>query len=106
MIIAATKVFADFINKTAIDLNFKCEATLVHLPESAYEFYTGINLWDGERDYDYKRGDYKVIAIAYPPEYYACPRYLTTYELNREYHRRGCKYLEDVQAMLKDMLEI
>lgn len=36
-------------------------------------------------DYDTKTGKYKAIRIEYPAEYFAMPRYLSTYDLHRVY---------------------
>lgn len=39
-------------------------------------------------DYNAKTGRYNCVMIEYPPEYYAIPQYLTTYDLIREYRPR------------------
>lgn len=106
MYIAVTKVFANFINKTAKALNFKAHAEVITLPSNAYTFHTGTDLWDAGDDYDFTTGRCKVIMVEYPGNYYACTRFLSTHELVKEFRRRGVKTTGELQLMLKDMLEV
>lgn len=106
MIVKVSKVFAKFINETAKAMDFKAYATVVAVRSSAYEFVTGTSLWDAGEDYDHMTGTCRVIEVSYPEEYYACRKFLTTYELNREFRRRNVKSVSDLQLMLKDMLEV
>jgi hypothetical protein len=106
MNIQVSKVFANFINKTAKELGFEAHAEVIALRSSAYTFATGTDIWDGECDYDYATGTYKVIEVSYPDEYYASRKFLTTYTLVSEFRKRGVKTLEELKEMLRDMLEI
>ena len=106
MNIAVSKVFAQFINKTAKEMGFEAHAEVLALRSSAYTFATGVDMWDGECDYDWKTGTYRVIEVSYPYEFYATRKFLTTYELTREFRQRGVKTVEELKEMLRDMLEI
>ena len=106
MNIAVSKVFASFINKTAKEMGFEAHAEVLALRSSAYTFATGVDMWDGEPDYDWKTGTYRVIEVSYPYDFYATRKFLTTYELTREFRQRGVKTVEELKEMLRDMLEI
>ena len=106
MNIAVTKTFANFINKTAKALNFKAHAEVIAIPSSSYEFCTGTSLWDAGDDYDYSTRTCRVIEVSYPYEFYATRKFLTTYEFTREFRRRDVRTAEELQEMLRDMLEI
>lgn len=105
MNIQVSKTFANFINKTAKEMGFRCKARVIDIPAHGYTFITGVDLWDGECDYS-GNGMYKVILVEYPYEYYACSRHLTTYELTTEFRKRGVKTVEELKDMLYDMLAI
>jgi hypothetical protein len=47
-----------------------------------------------------------VIEVSYPYDFYATRRFLTTYELNREFRQRNVRTAEGLKEMLKDMLEV
>lgn len=105
MKIQVSKVFADFINKTVPNV----EASVRKMSENEYRIHVGIfALWDAEQygDYDWQTGKYKAIVVLYPDDYYACPRYITTKELDNEFKRRGVKDAEGLKSMIKDMIEI
>ena len=106
MNIQVSKVFAKFINDTAKEMGFKAHAEVVALRSSAYTFATGTDLWDAGADYDYATGTVKVIEVSYPYDFYATRRFLTTYELNREFRQRNVRTAEGLKEMLKDMLEV
>ena len=109
MKIKVSKVFADFINKTAKELGFSAEASVVKMSERAYRLNVGLNAMldaDDYGDYDWAEDEYKVIRVVYPEEYYACPQYLTTAMLINEYRRRGVSTIDELKLMLKDMLSI
>lgn len=106
MNIQVSKVFAKFINKTAKEMGFKAHAEVVALRSSAYTFATGTDLWDAGADYDWEHDTYRVIEVSYPYDFYATRKFLTTYELNQEFKRRGVKTEDELKEMLRDMLEI
>ncbi len=106
MKVQVSKVFAKFINDTAKKLGFKAHAEVVALRSSAYPFCTGDATWEGECDYDWKTGTFRVIEVSYPSEYYACSKYVTTRQLNEEFRRRGVKTAKDLESMVRDMFEI
>jgi len=106
MNIQVSKTFANFINKTAKEMGFEAHAEVIALRPSAYTFATGTDLWDGECDYNWNTNTYRVIEVSYPYDFYATRRFLTTYELTKEFRRRGVKTAEELKDMLRDMLEI
>jgi hypothetical protein len=109
MKIKVSKVFADFINKTAKELGFKAEAKVVTMSERGYCLNVGLDAaQDAENygDYDWRKDEYKAIRVCYPYEYYAMPRYLTTAALVREFRRSSVQTIEELKTMLRDMCEI
>lgn len=109
MKVKVSKVFADFINKTAKELGFKAEASVVKMSERAYRLNVGLNaMLDAQDtdDYDWGEDEYKVIKVAYPDGYYAMPQYLTTASLNKEFRRRGVTTEDDLKQMVRSMCEV
>ena len=105
MKVKVSKVFADFINKTVKDV----EARVVKMSENQYRMNLGgFAVWDAEEfgDYDWQTGEYKAIVVVYPYDYYACPRYISTKELTKEFKRRGVRDAEGLKEMVKDMIMI
>lgn len=105
MIIKVSKVFAKFINETANKEGFKAYAEVITVPERSYDFMIGLDCFSWS-DYDYKKDGFKVIRVSYPAEYYCCPVYLTTVQLNREFNRNAVETCDDLREMLRNMLEI
>ena len=57
MKVKVSKVFADFINKTAKELGFKAEASVVKMSERAYCLNVGLNaMLDAQDTDDYDWG--------------------------------------------------
>lgn len=54
---------------------------LVKLTEEEFKWCVDLDVWGNEVDYCYKDNTFKVIRIIYPPEWYACDKYLTTKDL-------------------------
>ena len=109
MKIKVSKVFADFINKTAKELGFKAEASVVTMSERGYCLNVGTSaMLDAQDtdDYDWGEDEYKVIKVVYPDEYYACPQYLTTTSLNKEFRSRGVTTADELKQMVRSMCEI
>ena len=105
MKIAATKVFADYINKAANRMGLNIRAELVYFTENGYTMH--VNIWGPNWvDYDSKIGKFKAIAVSYPAEYYANINYLTTAGLCAEFRRRGVRDLAGLDNMLYDMIAI
>lgn len=67
------------LNNTLSDTGYKF--SLVKINEDAFRWYVDIDVYRHSADRD-KNGQYKVIAVTYPADYYAADRYLTTAELN------------------------
>ncbi len=106
MNIAVTKTFARFINRVSKEMGFQAHAEVIAIPSSAYSFCTGTDLWDAGDDYDFTTGTCRVIEVSYPYEYYATRKFLTTYELHKEFCQRKVRTLEGLKEMLRDMLEV
>lgn len=109
MKIKVSKVFADFINKTAKELGFCAEASVERMSERMYRLHVGLNaMLDAQDtdDYDWAEDEYKVIRVVYPESYYACPQYLTTTALNKEFNRRGVTNVDQLKQMVRSMCEI
>ena len=109
MKIKVSKVFADFINRTAKELGFSAEASVQRMSERGYVLNVGMEAQldaDDYGDYDWAEDEYKVIRVVYPDDYYACPQYLTTKSLTDEYRRRGVSTIDELKLMLKDILSI
>ena len=109
MKVKVSKVFADFINKTAKELGFKAEASVVKMSERAYRLNVGLSaMLDAQDtgDYDWCEDEYKVIRVVYPEDYCACPQYLTTTSLNNEFNRRRVTTADELKAMVRSMCEI
>lgn len=108
MYIQVSKVFAKFINKTAKELGFEAYAYVAELNENQYRMMVSDPeeaIWDGY-DYDWDKGVFKAICIEYPAEYYACPQFLTTKMLTKEYRRQGVSNTEELKEMIRCMVEI
>ena len=109
MKVKVSKVFANFINKTAKELGFKAEASVVTMSERGYRLNVGLDAaLDAEDngDYDWAEDEYKVIRVVYPDEYYAMPTYLTTASLTKEFRRRGVSTADELKEMVRSMCEI
>ena len=109
MKIKVSKKFADFINKTAKELGFEAEASVVTMGERGYCLNVGSNaMFDAEDngDYDWRTGEFKAIRVCYPDSYYACPQYLTTAELVKEFRRNHVSTIDELKSMVRSMCEI
>ena len=105
MKIAATKVFADFVNKTAAETGKRFHAYPVKLSEREYNFLAG-DSWDAVYYGDFIGGAFRAICITYPANYYACSRYVSTKELCNEFRRRGVRDVAGLREMIVDLFEI
>lgn len=108
MKIKVSKVFADFINKTAEELNFSVHAQVVNLTENNYRLNVDYNIWDAQAygDYNSNKGTFKAIRLSYPDDFCACPHYLTTKELNKEFKRLNVSDVEGLKNMISNICEI
>ena len=109
MKVKVSKVFANFINKTAKELGFKAEAEVVTMSERAYRLNVGLEAaLDAEDngDYDWGEGEYRVIRVCYPDNYYTVPTYLTTAYLTSEFRRRQVTTEDGLKQMLRSLCEV
>jgi len=109
MNIQVSKVFAKYINKVAKEMGFECEASVVWLNQKQMYAFMGTEaMFDAVDygDYDLQLVTYKAIKILYPYEYYACPQFIGTAMLMREWKRRNGKTEQDLKDMLREMIEI
>lgn len=105
MNIQVSKVFARFINTTAKEMGFEAEAEVVELSPTQYQWLVG-DTYEGETDYDWKKGKFRAIKVLYPYEFYANPLFLSTARLVCECRRRNVSSMKGLKEMLKDMIEI
>lgn len=107
MKIKVSKVFADFINKTAKEANVNLYARVLSVSQSTYKACCG-DVFDAEEygDYDWETGKVRAIVITYPEADYANPRYVSTRELTMNFRRYGVKNVDGLKAMVLDMFEI
>jgi hypothetical protein len=105
MYIKVSKVFADFINKSAKEMNLNFKASVVELSENAYNL-TVADSWENWEDYNNRTGKFRAIMVEYPANYYACPVYLTTSRLASAFNRFGVKSVEDLKNMIRELCEI
>jgi len=107
MKIAVTKVFAEYINTVAKQTGKKFAAEIITLPEYAYTFFVGSDIFTAYEFGDVNRdGKYKAIVIRYPSEFYAAEKYLSTYYLTKEFRRREVKTATELQDMILDLCEV
>lgn len=110
MKIKVSKVFANYINKCAKEMDFKAEAFVETMSESSYNFCVGsvFDAMDNGDCYmdDEGRNVFKAIAINYPYDYYAPIKFLTTAQLNKEWRRRNGKTEQDLREMIRELCEI
>ena len=59
----------------------QCRVDLVKLSQEEFKWYVDLNIWSNEVDFSYTDYKFKAIRIIYPPEWYACDKYLTTKDL-------------------------
>ena len=108
MKIKVSKTFAKFINETAKEMGFEVLAKVVEFSENAYKWNVSYDVFRAYDygDFDFSKGTYKAICLSYPASYYSCNRYLTTYELNKEFKSAGVQDIEGLKAMVRNMCEI
>ena len=78
--------------------------SLVRFTPAQYGQYVNYDVWAGERDID-NNGLIKAIRIEYPPEYYACPAYLSTNDIERIARNSGGTY-DGFLAAVRDYVMI
>lgn len=105
MKLAATKVFASYINKVAKKKNIKAKAVFQKV---GFHELNQDAVFDADNygDVDYSNNTVKVIKILYPDEYYACPQIITTSSINNEAKRRKVKTPEALEELIADLIEI
>ena len=108
MKIKVSKVFADFINKTAKEMNFAVSAKVVEFSENMYRLHVSTDVWAAYdyNDYNVNNGKYKAIMLTYPENYCACANYLTTDQLTKEFRRLHVATVDDLKNMIRNLCEI
>lgn len=108
MKIHATNVMAKAIAKAMQEKGMKFEECAIHkFSERGYALNVGDIYEAYDRgDYDYTTGEYKVIQIVWPYNYYAMPTYLTTAELNRIHRDSHATTLEEYMNAVCDKIAI
>ena len=105
--IKVSQPFARYINETAKELGFRVEAAVEQFTRQQYLLSAG-EPEDAEAYGDYvpANGLYKAIVLAYPQNFYAAPRHLTTKRLLDEFRRRRVGNEQELKRMLRDLCEI
>lgn len=109
MRVKVNKTFATFMNKTFKKFKLPYRAEVETMSQTKYGWCVDSDLWGNEQDMFFDDdGNYmfKVIKVLYPYEYYATPMYLTTKRLNEEFRRNGVKTVEQLEMLIKDLVEI
>lgn len=104
MSIRVTGVFSNYLNKVLPD---GYSAKVVRLDCNEVKWLLGYDypyLMEDYGDYDYNSGDYKVIKVTYPEDYYATPRYLSSYDIANMF--KGVSTREDLDSAISDNLLI
>ena len=81
MTITASKTMAKVLQNYFKKYNYKI--THQKLTPRGFAWQVDLDTWKHDADFDYIHNIYKVIRVDYPPEDYACPCYLTTYDLTK-----------------------
>lgn len=105
MYIKVSKTFAAFINDTAARTGKRFAASVVSLSPRA-ALIAGLVPDLNTSDFDAETGKFKAIIVNYPPEFYACPLYLSTGRLVAEFRRRGVRDADGLRAMIVDLCEV
>lgn len=105
MKIKVSKVFAKFITETAKENGAKFDAVVVEFSPAAYGLHVG-DIYEAcaNGDYSDETGRGRAIMIRYDWDCYACPRYLSTGELVREFWRRQVRDVNGLKNMILDLL--
>ena len=82
-----------------------CSVTLEKMLPEQYEISVDYDLFKHEVDYSTRTGKFSVLRIAYPPEYYAIPKYITTRDLHQIYQASDKTYTGYIEA-IKDYCAI
>lgn len=82
MKVKVTKTMAAAIKKSMRTMYPCVTVSMQTYKPDTYSWHVG-SVWENEQDYDYTSGQFKVIQIRYPDEYYSMPHYLTTRDLQR-----------------------
>lgn len=78
-----------------------CKVNLVELNPEQFKWCVDYNEFDHESDFDWETRTFKVIRVTYPDEYYACPKYLTTKDLQfclKQSNKTLDSFLNEVKA--------
>lgn len=97
------------MNKTFKKFYLPYRAEVETMSPVKYKWEVDTDLWGNEEDMDFdEEGNnvFKVIKVIYPESYYACPQYLTSKTLKEECKRNGVFTLEQLELLIRDMVEI
>ena len=102
MKIKVSKVFAKHIEKVLPEYTVR----VIELSDESYQALVGESVYTAEQwgDFNEKTRATKVIEIQYPAEYYALPRYLSTYEINQIF--KGINTIEGLNTEIVNALSL
>lgn len=106
MIVKVSKTMVKFLKENS---KFKSiyDFSYEEIDPTRYQWYVDSDLLNNEIDWNDKTGKMKYIRIKYPDEYYACPKCITTRNLNnciKEF--KGKLSAEDFITAFDSMIEI
>lgn len=106
MIIKVTKKMVSEIQKAFAKIgkvkNYKVE--FVKFKNELYQFFVDSNMRSFDYDYNFADGQWVVIKIIYPDDYYALPEYLTTVDLLGIF-RKSDKTFDGFMQKIADCVE-
>lgn len=68
-----------------------------------YSNYVDYNVFDNEIDFDCSKNVFKTIRVAYPNDYYACDKYLTTNDLVKCYKNSDKTFNGFMQSLANEI---
>ena len=106
MRVSATKTMARELNKAGKKAGVPYRFEHITMDTNAYKWNVDYDVFRAYDygDYDISTGKMRAIMVVYPSEYYAVPRYLTTYELHGLY--KNGDTLESFMDRVLDSVEI
>lgn len=104
MKIKATKTMATALNKAMKNSKLSgYKVSLEKFTERQFSLYVDIDSYKHDADYNLEDGTFNVLKIAYPQDYYACNRYLTTRDLVNIYKHSDKTYDGFMQQVIESI---
>ena len=101
MKLKATKTLAKLLNGKS-----KYTITCEQMTPTQFEHNVDLDCFEHEIDYNWQTNKYNVICIAYPQNYFACNRYITTKELYKIYEIMKKRNTNNFVEIFNEYVEI